>query len=366
MILRYHDEQYNFSEVFDDLTGFYLRTSILDEHGKETSEEAFMRSFPSLLDIGVMGKCSSVNTCNVGCYQQGEGNKLGHNMPLGVFKKIMDEVSGKTFEIAMGGFGNPNDHPNFIEMVKYAREKSVVPNYTTSGITLTDEQINATKKYCGAVAVSWHREEYTIQSIKRFLSVGMKTNIHYVVGNDSIDEAISRLENNDFPEGINAVIFLLYKPVGKVKDGNVLKANDFRVKKFYELIESEHPFKCGLDSCHIPGVMNFTTKIVEESIAPCDAGRFSMYITPDGFALPCSFDTTKRKWAVDIKQSGIQQVWEGETFNKFREHHQKSCKGCKLVGSCYGGCPLMGNEINLCDKEERNYYHEDQERFYNK
>lgn len=364
MINTYFDEKYNFKEMFDTSSGFYLRTATLDENGKETETEAFMRSFPSLLDIGIMGKCSSVHTCDVGCYQQGSGNVLGKNMPISVFKKIIDEVSGKTFEIALGGFGNPNDHEDFEEIIRYASEHNVVPNYTTSGITLTDEQIKATKKYCGAVAVSWHRKDYTLESIDRFLAADVRTNIHYVIGNDTIDEAIWRLEYNLFPEGINAVIFLLYKPIGKVKDDNVLKPSDPRVKRFYELIEVEHPFQCGLDSCHVPGVMNFTTKIMEESISPCDAARFSMYITPDGFALPCSFDTTTRKWAVDIKQVGVEVVWNGEMFEKFRQHHKNSCKSCKLVSNCFGGCPLMGNEINLCEKPERDYYHESQKQFY--
>lgn len=365
-MLTYFDPNHRFKEVFDTNTGMYIRSAVLDERLKETQEEAFMRSFPSLLDIGIMGACSSVASCDVGCYQQGAGNKLGINMPLSVFKKIIDEVSGKTFEVALGGFGNPNEHPDFIEIVRYARENNVVPNYTTSGIALTDEQIAATKKFCGAVAVSWHRKNYTYKAIERFVNSDVKTNIHYVLGNDSIDEAISRLKSNDFPIGINAVVFLLYKPVGKVKDGNVLSPADPRVKEFYSLIEIEHPFKCGLDACHMPGVVNNTTKIMKEAMSPCDAARFSMYITPDGFALPCSFDTTKRMWAVDIKTNGILSAWQSDTFSRFRLHHKNSCKGCKLVDNCFGGCPLMGNQINLCELPERKYYHENKNRFYNK
>lgn len=363
---KYFDRKYNFKELFDDKTGMYIRTAVLDMNGRETKTEAYMRSFPSLLDIGIMGKCSSVDTCQAGCYQQGTGNKLGQNMPLSVFKKIMDEISGKTFEVALGGFGNPNEHENFEEMIAYARYKGVVPNYTTAGTNLTNEQIQATKKYCGACAVSWHKEAYTFSAIYRLIEAGVKTNIHFVLGNDSIDEAIERLSKDSFPLDINAVIFLLYKPVGKVKDNNVLDPNDPRVKEFYWLIEREHPYKCGLDSCHIPGVMNFTSKILEESLSPCDAGRFSMYITPDGFALPCSFDTTKRQWAVDIKECGIQSVWDGKMFSRYREHSMNSCKGCKLVSNCYGGCGLMGNQINLCEKEERSYHNESKERFYYK
>lgn len=276
-------------------------------------------------------------------------------MSLNFFKSLIDEIQGNTLQVALGGFGNPNEHEDFVEIIRYAREHNVVPNYTTSGINLTEDQIVATKKYCGAVAISHHRQPYTYEAIRRFVEHGVKTNIHYVIGNDSIDEAISRLENDDFPNGVNAVIFLLYKPVGKIKDGNTLSPRDPRVKRFYELIETEHPFKCGLDSCHVPGVVNFTTKILNESISPCDAARFSMYITPDGFALPCSFDTTHRNWAVDLNTTTIEEIWNGEVFSNFRQHQENSCSSCKLVSNCFGGCGLMANKINLCERDERDY-----------
>ena len=43
------------------------------------------------------------------------------------------------------------------------------------------------------------------------VKAGVKTNIHYVLHKDSIIEAIQRLKEKTFPEGINAVIFLLHK-----------------------------------------------------------------------------------------------------------------------------------------------------------
>ena len=52
-------------------------------------------------------------------------------------------------------------------------------------------------------------------------------------GQNSIDEAIERLEKNNFPAGINAVIFLLHKPAGQGTRGNVLTPEDPRVKRFF-------------------------------------------------------------------------------------------------------------------------------------
>lgn len=160
----YHDTENNFKEIFNPQTGFYLRTGILDKHNKDTNENPFMRNFPSLLDIGVMGHCKNSKYCMVGCYQ---GKIAKPNMPLAVFKDIIDQCKGKTFEVALGGFGSPNEHEDFEEIVKYAYENGVIPNYTTSGIELTDEQIAATKKYCGAVAVSQYSKLKKIKIRRR-------------------------------------------------------------------------------------------------------------------------------------------------------------------------------------------------------
>ena len=47
---RYYDKKNNFVETFNPETGFYIRSDDLT-----TGKEPFMRDFPALLDIGVMG-----------------------------------------------------------------------------------------------------------------------------------------------------------------------------------------------------------------------------------------------------------------------------------------------------------------------
>lgn len=54
-MVNYFDEKYRFIEFWNPTNGFYARTNVLDENGKETDKEAFMRSFPALIDVGIMG-----------------------------------------------------------------------------------------------------------------------------------------------------------------------------------------------------------------------------------------------------------------------------------------------------------------------
>lgn len=339
--------------MFNPETGFYVRSGII-ENGKDTGVDPFMTEYPELLDCGIMGHCKNASNCTVGCYQ-GKMNKP--NMPFEQFKSIIDQSKGKTFEIALGGSGSPNEYEYFVEAIKYARENNIVPNYTTSGIELTDEQIEATKKYCGAVAVSFYKQPYTYDALNRFIESGVKTNIHYVLGNDSIDEAIQRIKTNDFiVKGINAVIFLMYKPIGCVKNNNVLQYDDPRVKEFYNVIETcEFDFKVGLDACHLPAVCNFSTKINKICTTPCDGSSFSAYCTPDNYLLPCSFDTVTRKYAVDLNKYTIEEAWNSDKFEAFRNYHRYSCKDCTEQNECRGGCALT-QDINLCQRKEKSIY----------
>jgi len=110
-----------------------------------------------------------------------------------------------------------------------------------------------------------------------------------------------------------------------------------------------------LDACNMPGVINFSKKINPVSTSPCDGGSFSAYITSDNIMLPCSFDNVTRNYAFDLNGHTIKEGWESENFEKFRNYHRNSCPTCVFQNDCRGGCPLVG-EINLCNKEERQYY----------
>ena len=55
MIKQYRDKKHNFHEVFNTKNGAYMRTGIIDEKGKDTGIDPFMRDFPSLIDVGIMG-----------------------------------------------------------------------------------------------------------------------------------------------------------------------------------------------------------------------------------------------------------------------------------------------------------------------
>ncbi len=181
--------------------------------------------------------------------------------------------------------------------------------------------------------------------------MGVKVNIHYVLGKNSIDEAIDRLKNNDFPNGINAVIFLLHKPSGQGTKTNMLSTDDYRVSEFFAQVDEKHPFKVGMDSCNVPGAINFCKCIMPESLDTCEGGRYSCYIGADMTMVPCSFDQLQR-YKVLLKDISIIDAWNSEQFEHFRNHMRMACPDCDKKELCMGGCPLMP-EIVFCNLSDR-------------
>ena len=343
----------DFISIFDEATGQYVRSGVFKD-GAETKQDPFMASFPELLDVGIMGHCvhGKSGLCvkaGVECYQDGL-HAAAPNMALEDFREIVRQCRGNTYQIALGGCGDPDQHEHFSEILKLCWEAGIVPNFTTSGLGLTPELAQLCREYCGAVAVSWYRSPYTLQAIDCLLQADVKTNIHYVVSRRTIEEAITRLRERSFPDSINAIVFLLHKPVGLGSRQQVLQADDPEVKEFLSLAcAGEHGYKIGFDSCSVPGLINRSSSVDMDSVDTCEGARWSAYITADMKMLPCSFDNQRQRWAVDLRSHTIQEAWDSPAFEEFREHFRRSCPKCEHRNACMGGCPICP-EIILCDK----------------
>ena len=344
----------DFVSCFDNRTGTYVRTGII-VNGHETEEDPFMASFPELLDIGIMGHCrhGQSGLClqsGIQCYQNGL-HRDDANMSVEDFRRIIEECRENTYQVALGGCGDPDQHEAFEEILKICTDAEIVPNFTTSGLGMTKESAAICKKYCGAVAVSWYRSPYTLHAVELLLEAGVKTNIHYVLMKDTLSEAIELLEENKFPKGINAVVFLLHKPVGLGCDNQMIQNDNPHWKRFLECIEREQfPFKIGFDSCTVPALVG-NPAYVSKYMDTCEGGRWSAYISADMKIMPCSFDNQEQRWSVDLRKNTIQEAWYSREFDDFRYHFRKACPECCYRIECMGGCPICP-EIVLCNKRE--------------
>lgn len=344
------DTQYRYLSFFDPKTGIGARSNVYDDAGNETASEAFMGSLPDLLDIGIMGHCAHglSGLCalsGVQCYQEG-GHRIEPHLSYKDFTSIINQAKGRVFQVALGGRGDPDMHPDFIKILHYCYHHGITPNFTTSGYGLKEEFLPMIKQYCGAVAVSWYRHDITLRTIERLIKYGIKTNIHYVLSNSTLEEAIDRIENNGFPEGFNRIIFLMHKPIGQGELSEVLRYDNPRVQHFFELIDcKERADKTGFDSCGVPGLIHFTHNLHDSSIEACEAGRFSAYISNDFKLIPCSFEKNP-VYSVSLNEKTLIDAWNSDVFKQFRGKQSSQCHTCSQNHRC-GACPIVPI-ISLC------------------
>jgi radical SAM protein with 4Fe4S-binding SPASM domain len=339
--------------MFDPVEGTYWRSPI---QGIEGNKSPFMASFPHLIDVGIMGHCKHglSGKCilsGVECYQNGP-NISEPYMSVNDFRRLAEECDSRTFQFALGGRGDVDEHEAFEEILKICGKHHIVPNFTTSGYTMNKEKARISKQYCGAVAVSWYNKDYTYEAIRLLLDAGVKTNVHYVLSNSSIEEAIMRIQYNRFPKGINGIIFLLHKPVGLGTKANTLTVGDARVALFLrEVMKTDRNVKIGFDSCIVPAFVNSGLDVDFALTDTCEGARFSCYISPTLKMTPCSFDQDE-KWAVDIRSTSVAEGWNSKPFKQFREILQTACPNCPDREQCLGGCPING-DIVLCARKEK-------------
>lgn len=330
-----------YTSFFNSDTGFFARVP-----DKGEKEPFWSPHGPELMDISI------TNWCDKGCYFcYKSSTKCGEHMALDDYKRVIDQAAEmQTFQVALGG-GNPNQHPNFIEILEYTASKGVVPNYTTNGRGLSDEILNATHKYCGAVAVSAYPPyEETAVMIEKLTNHGIKTNIHFILDSESIDIAIEWL--NQPPKylvGINAIIFLNYKPSGRSVFEEKLLRNSARLDEFFELATSpKRKLKVGFDACCVSGVFartNANTSMVDA----CDAGRFSMYVSEDLKVHPCSFQSCLAEGDQLDERTTLLDIWiKSRNMESFRSYFSSDrCGGCSHRSTCMNGCPLF-DDLVVC------------------
>lgn len=342
IIKRFVNEHY--TAVFSPNSGFFAR---VEDPGHD--EPFWAEHGPELLDIAI------TNWCDRGCsFCYRKSDESGSHISLQDYEEIMRQAQSlHVFQVALGG-GNPNQHPQFPEILRMTRTKyGIVPNYTTNGRGLIGTVVEATAKYCGAVAVSAYppyRE--TAEAIELLRSGGITTNIHFILTSQSVDVAIDWLNDPPvFLKRANAIVFLNYKPVGRFADERLLLNKSPRIEEFFKLATGgKWPFRIGFDTCTITGLARFGNA-PQISLEGCDAGRFSLFVSEKMEVYPCSFMVEAGYRGIPLKGSSLGEIWKNHLgFRQIRtKHAEKGCADCKTPRECLSGCPLFP-EMNLCPK----------------
>jgi radical SAM protein with 4Fe4S-binding SPASM domain len=329
----------NYSTVFNKSTGFFAR---IEDVGHP--EPFWAMNGPELLDISITNYCE--RGCEF-CYRN--STPRGKHILFEDYKEIIRQAKkAGVLQVALGG-GNPNQHPQFIQILKETFIQGIVPSYTSNGTGLNHDILKATKEFCGALAISAYSpyESYLELIVNDISKYDIKTNIHFLLNTDTIERAILWLKQPPaFLRKINAIIYLNYKPINSSRE--LLLKNSSLLQDFFEQVEKNKThLKIGFDSCSISGIVKYlnVSKIFYES---CEAARFSAFISEDLKMYPCSFMINTDCFG-DLKDYSIIDIWKNS--QSFISHRNKilnhNCKHCSLSTECNGGCCFM-ECINLC------------------
>lgn len=330
--MRFISDKYGYKALFDERNGNSIRLDGVDNCNN------WKKSGPELLDISITNYCE--RNCSF-CYRN--SSKAGKHMSISLYRDIIQEArKSKVFQVALGG-GNPNQHPNFVDFLRIARENNIIPSYTTNGDGMTSKILDATKEYCGALAVSWY-EPYTkaISLIEECYSRGIKVNIHFVLDADNISKARDLLTLKIIDK-VNAIIFLNYKPVGQEKR-SILKSTK-NLSLFLNDLTSFSRCQIGFDSCMISHLTMIKDRLVLESVDYCEASRYSAFISEQGMVYPCSFMCGQKLDGVSILSASLLDIWQNSLiFNHVRRllfSKSYKCIDCEHYDFCHGGCPCF-------------------------
>lgn len=168
-------EEDNYRAIFID--GMTYRFAI--DSNKPISSKL---TYPEFYDVAINSWCAGGCTY---CYVAAKESGIHYANVVDKIKSIFGSMTPnqRPIQVALGGEGEPTAHPDFVEVLRTFRELGIVPNYTTNGMHLTEEIVNAAKTYSGGVAVSIHPhlKDHWESAIETYSAAGIKLNLHVVV-----------------------------------------------------------------------------------------------------------------------------------------------------------------------------------------
>lgn len=304
--------------------------------GKTTMENPSFAPVPELADISISNRCSK--GCGF-CYRASTRN--GALMTVEDYCHVIDSMNhpiyGNVFQVAIGG-GEPLEHPEFMTIIDETVKRGIIPNFTTNGRLLTENILDAVKEKVGALAVSVTDIQET-ERLRNVLSHKHKTrvNLHYILSEKTIDQATDMLKGkyNQLLTGVNAIVFLTYKPAGRGNMKDVLKDGK-NLQNFIRWTKCPNTIcKIGFDACFVPMLLKNTSGL-NDFVDSCEGGFFSVYINEQKEVSPCSFSNGKDSYSLD--EFDFYDIWL-QKLQPFRDRQINNCTAdCKARSMCRGAC----------------------------
>jgi len=263
-------------------------------------------------------------------------------MDMKLFKEIIDKVSSSVYDINLSHRGESLLHPQFIEMIEYAKSKNLHLRLNTNATLLTEEKssqlIKSGLDFISFSFDGFDKETYekirrgakfnnTISNIINFLKIkrDLKSSTPYTL-----------LEVLAFPE--------------------VIKENVTQRQKFLNYFKFLPLDKIEIKPLHNWGG-NLSLSSMNEKLSvgkgmkytPCTNIWYSLTILWDGSVSPCPQDWYNEFSLGNIKERSLSEIWNSEKMVYIRRSISKGefqkikiCRECNLLWrKNVGGIPVL-------------------------
>lgn len=232
------------------------------------------------------------------CYQDSTAKRTHGRADL--VTTLIKGLDHAPYQIAIGG-GEPTGHPEFVGILQETRKLGTVPNYTTAGHIFKPEIIAATNRFCGGVAITYHRFkglEWFKTTYQRWAeALTCQLNIHVIADKDaarSLDELAAF--QSEIKRKLNVVLLAYYPDVGRASMDMIMTRRVYSNDLPSSIRNAIHrgmgiAFSEGL----LPYFLSRPEIGVNTTFATRSEGVYSCYVDPRGFMWQSSFHAPREK-----------------------------------------------------------------------
>ncbi|MDD5129518.1 MAG: radical SAM protein [Candidatus Omnitrophica bacterium] len=230
------------------------------------------------------------------------------NMDIGLFRSIIDEaVENKCRALTLASRGEPTLHPNFAEVINYARGKFFDFKLNTNAVSLDEKKchqilqgevtelvfsVNAVNKNEYQQVCKIDKFEQVVNNIKQF----------------------HRIRNKDYPES-----------KCKTRVNGVEYGPDFSEEQFLNFWDK---IVDNVVCLKVFKRWDTYNNILSSVSSPCALLWQRIYVWFDGTASPCDRDYKSLLKIGNIRESSVKSIWNGEKMNLLRKKHKEGFRSC--------------------------------------
>lgn len=300
--------------------------------------------------------------CNLNCphcYIDG-GAPRENEMPASEFYRLLEEFAEMgVWAVAFTG-GEPTLHPEFGNLVRYARQKRLLVGIATNGLFLTPELLDSLPRDGVIISVSLDNVhvatdrdfQVATKAILKSQESGFLTNI--MTNSNSVNiHLLKPLMDWAESHGVS-VRSVPFSPVGRGKQHRYLENStddvELAAQFWMRECEWEHEYHKKAGLC-VGSIFNYGLSLAYMT-RRCASGRFLAYICADGTVYPCTMCAGEQIFSPgNLLGRPFPEFWRSEwEIRQFCwDNFKETCDGCIINDPryyCTSRCPAMSHARN--------------------